>query len=597
MPGGLHRKLEQDRLLPLPLRMRDRQMKEAMPRSSLLANFFTAGFAFLLWAIATFFCSPAFAIDCTVTSSVCVDATPCKTINGNQVCLNTIGQTCWKYNNNFTCYDSTNTNWCSPLESKAGCGQYDSRCIETHITTGLCTLYEKRFDCQSPLPLPLPANITSLGQEFEIIKDSLNESACLPLRSSSTCWKDSGPSCIEPGGTRVINGLPVTKDCWKYQEVYLCENSGGASDSTCTALETDPACTEVGTSTCIETLGNGTCSQYERTFQCVLQEGTTETVANCSDQKFCIDMGGGNIMCFKSGSPADQDFGKAITALEMARQMGVYLDPSTMTIFNGTPDQCREGYFGLRQCCKTENVGGTSNADTLGVAYKFASFAGSEVIQFMGSSYVHDFLFASDISILNSIASLYSGGGASYAAFTGNFTVYGLEFSYSLAEGIQFVQFNPYMFAAAVAITVVMQLMECEESEQTLSLRRGAGLCEYVGQYCSRKVLGSCVERTKGFCCFNSRLAKIVSVAGHQQLGKTFGDPAAPDCTGFTSAEIELLDFSAIDFSEFITEITKNMPEDQYSKSRVTEQMQNYYDYGTTDLNENFYTSGAALPD
>jgi len=128
-------------------------------------------------------------------------------------------------------------------------------------------------------------------------------------------------------------------------------------------------------------------------------------------------------------------------------------------------------------------------------------------------------------------------------------------------------------------------------------MRRGAGLCHYIGQYCSQKVLGSCVERTKGFCCYNSRLAKIISVEGRKQLGKSFGTPQSPDCGGFTSVEIEKIDFSVIDFSEFLAEITKNMPETEYSKSRVTEQMQNYYDYGTTDLNENFYTSGAGLPD
>lgn len=550
-----------------------------------------------LFLVALFSFSPAFSADCTITSAVCVDDTPCKTINGNEVCLNTIGQTCWKYDNKFTCYDSTSTNWCQPVESESGCGQYSSECLETHVTTGECTLYEKKFDCTSAIPSPLPTNVTSLGQEFEIIKDQLNEAACLPLRGSSTCWKDSGPTCIEPGGTRIINGLPVTRACWKYEEQYICENPGGAPDSTCQALEENPACTEVGTSVCVETLGNGTCSQYERTFQCTLQEGTTETVANCSDQKFCMDMGGGNIMCFKSGSPADQDFGKAVTALELARQMGVYMDPSTMTLFNGTADKCREGYFGLKQCCKTENVGGTSNATTLGVALKFASIAGSELVKFLGSSYVHDFLFAADSKVLNAIAGLYSGGGASYTPFTGNFTVYGLKFSYSLTEGIKFVEFNPYMFAAAVAIMVVMELMECEQSEQVLSMRRGAGLCHYIGQYCSQKALGSCVERTKGFCCYNSRLAKIISVEGRKQLGKSFGTPESPECGGFTSAEIELIDFSTIDFSEFLAEITKNMPETDYSKSRATEQMQNYYDYGTTDLNENFYTSGAGLPD
>lgn len=539
----------------------------------------------------------ASAESCTLTKTTCVDATPCKPIQGLTVCLTTLGQSCWKFEKQYTCYPDAETNSCSILEGTAGCAQYSSVCIGTHPTTGACVKYENRYDCPKPLAAPLPAGVIYLGTEFEIIKDALNESACTPLRTSSTCWKEAGPTCIEPGATRVINGLSVTKECWRYEEKWACEDPAGVAESTCDKLETNPACTEVGSSVCVETLPNGTCSHYERTFQCVLQEGATETVADCSDQKFCMDMGGGNIMCFKSGSPADQDFAQTVTALEMARQMGVYLDPNSLTVFNGTPDKCREGYFGLKQCCETENMGGTTNSATAGAALQFTYQAGKEIVQFLGSSYVHDFLFNSSSTMLSTLSGLYTAGGASYAALASEFTVYGFEFTFSLETGLNYVGFDPVLFAASVAITVALKLMECEQSEQTLSIRRGAGLCEYVGSYCSKKVLGSCVERTKGFCCFNSRLAKIISVDGRKQLGKTFGDPAAPDCSGFTAEELELIDFSAIDFSEFITEVTKNMPDTSHSKSRVTEQMQNYYDYGTTDLNENFYTSGAGLPD
>lgn len=531
---------------------------------------------------------------CTLTKTTCVDATPCKPIQGLSVCLTTLGQSCWKYEKEYTCYPDAETNSCSILEGTAGCAQYSSVCVGTHPTTGACVKYANRYDCPAPLAAPLPAGVIYLGTEFEIIKDQLNESACTPLRTSSTCWKDSGPTCIEPGGTRIINGLAVTRDCWRYSETHACEDPSGVAESTCQPLEENPACTEVGTSVCVEKLPNGTCSHYERTFQCVLEEGQTTASTDCSDQKFCMDMGGGNIMCFKSGSPADQDFGKAVTALELARQMGVYMDPNTLTVFNGEADKCREGYAGLKRCCKTENVGGTANATSMGATMTFATTVGPELIQFMGSSYVHDLLFSSSSTVLNSLSGLYAAGGASFAA---DVTVYGFKFAYTAEGGFQFVSFSWPMFALAVGVMVVMELMECEQSEQILSIRRGSGLCEYVGSYCSQKVLGACVERTKGFCCFNSRLAKIINVEGRKQLGKSFGDPASPDCTGFTADEIELIDFSSIDFSEFIAEITKDMPESGYSKSRVTEQMQNYYDYGTTDLNENFYTSGAALPD
>jgi len=556
--------------------------------------FLKAAFSTLISAL-LLLTGAAMAETCSLTGTRCVDATPCKPVQGLTVCLASLGQTCWRYEKEYTCYPDALTSTCSALESTPGCGQFDSRCDAHHPVSGECTAYTNKFDCDRQLPAPLPEGVIYLGTDFEIIKDHLNESACLPLRTSSTCWRDSGPTCLEPGATREINGLAVTRDCWRYEEVYACEDPTGVSESTCTELETDPACTEKGASVCVETLPSGVCSHYERTFSCVLEEGRTESVSNCADQKFCMDMGGGNIMCFRSGSPADEDFASTITALETVRQMGYYLDEGTMTVFNGEGDQCREGYFGLQRCCKTKNVSGTSNNAAVSGGMIFASVVGDQLVNFAGSFFVHDLLMSvgTPTAIMTSIYGVGTGGAP--FVFGGNFTVYGLKFTYTSSK-ISFTGFNPYMFAASVAMHLLMELISCDDAEMKLSMKRGAGLCEYVGSYCSKKVLGSCVERKKGFCCYNSRLAKIISVEGRKQLGRGFGPPSSPDCAGFTAAEIELIDFSAIDFSEFYGEILKNMPDDKYARSRATEQMQNYYDSGTTDLNRNYYTSGTGLP-
>jgi hypothetical protein len=55
--------------------------------------------------------------------------------------------------------------------------------------------------------------------------------------------------------------------------------------------------------------------------------------------------------------------------------------------------------------------------------------------------------------------------------------------------------------------------------------------------------------------------------------GKSWGSGESPDCSGFTTAEFEQLDFSRIDMSEFIQEIASSVripsasPSDRTSKA------------------------------
>lgn len=84
----------------------------------------------------------------------------------------------------------------------------------------------------------------------------------------------------------------------------------------------------------------------------------------------------------------------------------------------------------------------------------------------------------------------------------------------------------------------------CKASERRLKKKRYAGLCAYVGTYCSKKILGICVEKKRTYCCFNSRLAKILNECGRPQVGKTFGSAKNPDCRGFTIEEFARIDFT-----------------------------------------------------
>jgi len=77
-----------------------------------------------------------------------------------------------------------------------------------------------------------------------------------------------------------------------------------------------------------------------------------------------------------------------------------------------------------------------------------------------------------------------------------------------------------------------------------------------VGEYCSKKVLGVCLEKKRSYCVFDSKLAQIVQQQGRQwQLGMGFGSAESPDCSGINIPQVQALDFSRMDFKNFYADL------------------------------------------
>jgi conjugal transfer mating pair stabilization protein TraN len=88
---------------------------------------------------------------------------------------------------------------------------------------------------------------------------------------------------------------------------------------------------------------------------------------------------------------------------------------------------------------------------------------------------------------------------------------------------------------------------------------RGSGMCHEIGSYCSSSILGVCVQKARGHCCFNTKLGRILQEQGRPQL-KAFaaigwGTAKQPYCRGFSPQEFQALNFSKMDLSEYYTEI------------------------------------------
>jgi len=108
-----------------------------------------------------------------------------------------------------------------------------------------------------------------------------------------------------------------------------------------------------------------------------------------------------------------------------------------------------------------------------------------------------------------------------------------------------------------------------------------AGRCHYVGDYCKEEwPLIGCVQRANTYCCFNSKLGRIIHEQGRLQLqqfagGGSWGGAESLNCRGFTPEEFQMLDFSRIDLSEYFGDIrTKATHEVQQN---MEEKVREYY--------------------
>jgi conjugal transfer mating pair stabilization protein TraN len=132
-----------------------------------------------------------------------------------------------------------------------------------------------------------------------------------------------------------------------------------------------------------------------------------------------------------------------------------------------------------------------------------------------------------------------------------------------------------------IAKLVVQLIFACTEEEAKLDMLRDQRLCTSpttIGTYCSADFLGICLARREAYCCFSSAFGRVFQEQARPQLGKNFGTPRNPECSGLTVGEISHLNFDAMDFGEWIgmLQITGHLPngsasaDAMYDKSVVT---------------------------
>jgi len=181
-------------------------------------------------------------------------------------------------------------------------------------------------------------------------KDGFNTTSCNIGNQEEHCILERS-ECLNPKTTKVINGIPIYRDCWGDIEHYQC---GKITRSNCEPLF-QQGCSQVK-STCQSQKGN-LCRQFEQTFSC-----TKETCAK--EKEICMDnIPGSDGESDKSQPETSQDFGEGVSKLGALVGIAddVYKNQITSGephVFQGKSKECKKHPFGIRDCCKDSGWGG-----------------------------------------------------------------------------------------------------------------------------------------------------------------------------------------------------------------------------------------------
>ncbi len=126
---------------------------------------------------------------------------------------------------------------------------------------------------------------------------------------------------------------------------------------------------------------------------------------------------------------------------------------------------------------------------------------------------------------------------------------------------------------------LLVGLANCSANERELAKERNAGNTHYLGRYCSKRIFGVCIRRSRAWCVFGSKLGRILHQQARPQLGIGWGS-----CRGFTVAEVERIDFADLDLSEFTEDLMDGsrepavtLPEAGQTKSVMRERVRDFY--------------------
>lgn len=211
---------------------------------------------------------------------------------------------------------------------------------------------------------------------------------------------------------------------------------------------------------------------------------------------------------------------------------------------------------------------------------ELASVAGQIAVEQAIKNGAFDFATTSIGSIFGAGApAIAEQGGSMVIEYAGQtFATQSAELAAEYIAGAFLACFNFIMWAYAIYQMYSMydELTKCTAAEKILSCKRAKGVCHEVGTRCSWKAFGTCLQSKKVYCCYDSVLARIIHEQGRPQLGMDFGNPKDPLCRGFYMDEFMRLDFTRMDFGEYVDDLTRQMLNPAKVESKVRSIVEKY---------------------
>ena len=469
---------------------------------------------------------------------------------------------------------------------------------------GTCITYTDTYSCSTP---------------------NTSNQTCTPLLQSSL-----GNCAINSSTCTATNAQGI---CTNYSQVQTClvassttgQTPGTVNNTTQNTCSTIPANCTLSSQTCLDNPPNpiASCNTIQNSYTCT---NPNPSVTSCQSN-LCI---GAN--CYGTGDLPNQDFAAAVSALETAKQMGKF---GGVNLFYGESHDCSDTLGGLFSCCQVRSSPPQSGSNLQAAAtmavqmgLQYNNYFGSAASSFttsenqsvlnvlggqgdvltgpaldssmlygadantltttFGDSYSFDSLMSSNSFMNMDMADLSNWAGTA-ASLLAQYGVISPQLATAVSLGASYyssviVSGCVPCFVVILIITIYQYLSSCSQEEMQLSLLRGKGLCHDVGTYCSDSILGVCLQTTDSFCCFDSKFALDVNEGGRPQIGKSWGTPQSPNCSGFSITDIGNINFGAINFTNAFGDIAANtnVPNSATLQSEVSNKINTYYGGQTT---------------
>ncbi|MDP3268091.1 MAG: type-F conjugative transfer system mating-pair stabilization protein TraN [Legionella sp.] len=187
---------------------------------------------------------------------------------------------------------------------------------------------------------PIQVALTVVVHTKAYVQEERWDNGCQKFEAMGLCHRVE-ERCTDSTTTRVIGGIPVSRDCWQYDATYSCAS---AQTDEC-RVQRDKGCLQLS-SRCTQMVNNA-CSIYEQLYSC--QETVCPTKTPCVTNLFCADG-----ECTDHISSQNDDFGTSIAPLAVVGEAGREFGKTQASLFSGHPVQCKVWIGNLVDCCSNK---------------------------------------------------------------------------------------------------------------------------------------------------------------------------------------------------------------------------------------------------